>query len=54
MQAAPGQVAPYWRALREHVGRIVLAGEHTSTMPGYMEGAVRSGIAAAATIEAGG
>jgi monoamine oxidase len=53
MQAAPGQVVPYWRAVREPVGRIVLAGEHASNMPGYMEGAVRSGIAAAATIEAG-
>lgn len=53
MQAAPGQVVPYWRALREPVGRIVLAGEHTSTMPGYMEGAVRSGIAAAEAIQAG-
>ena len=53
MQAAPGQVVPYWRAVREPVGRIVLAGEHTSTMPGYMEGALRSGIAAAETIEAG-
>ena len=54
MQAAPGQVVPYWRAVREPVGRIVLAGEHASTMPGYMEGALRSGIAAAAAIEAAG
>ena len=54
MQAAPGQVVPYWRALRERVGRIVLAGEHTSTMPGYMEGALRSGIAATEAIEAAG
>jgi monoamine oxidase len=54
MQAAPGQVVPYWRALREPVGRIVLAGEHTSTMPGYMEGALRSGIAAAEAIESAG
>ena len=50
MQAAPGQVVPFWRAIREPVGRVVLAGEHTSTMPGYMEGAFRSGIAAAGTI----
>jgi monoamine oxidase len=53
MQAAPGQVVPFWNAVREPVGRIVLAGEHNSTMPGYMEGALRSGIAAAETIEAG-
>lgn len=53
MAAGPGQVVPYWRAVREPVGRIVLAGEHASTMPGYMEGALRSGVAAARTIEAG-
>ncbi len=54
MQAAPGQIVPYWQAIREPVGRIVLAGEHTSTMPGYMEGALRSGIAAAQRIESAG
>jgi monoamine oxidase len=54
MQPAPGQVVPYWRAMREPVGRIVLAGEHASTVPGYMEGAIRSGIAAATAIEASG
>ena len=40
---APGQVTSYWRALREPYGRIHLAGEHTDSFTGYMEGAVRSG-----------
>jgi monoamine oxidase len=43
-----GQVVPYWRALRQPVGRIHLAGEHTDDLyPGYMEGAIRSGQRAA-------
>ena len=44
---APGQVTAYWRVLRRPVGRIVLAGEHTSALTGYMEGAARSGRRAA-------
>jgi monoamine oxidase len=43
-----GQVAAFWRALRRPFGRVVLAGEHTDTYWGYMEGAVRSGVRAAA------
>jgi monoamine oxidase len=53
MQAAPGQVVPFWRAVREPVGRIVLAGEHTARYAGYMEGALASGITAAETIRDG-
>ena len=34
---------PVWEALRKPAGRIWLAGEHTDTMTGYMEGAIRSG-----------
>jgi monoamine oxidase len=49
---APGQVTRYWRALRQPVGRIHLAGEHTDTYTGYMEGAVRSGRRVAAEIDA--
>jgi monoamine oxidase len=46
-----GQVVPYWNALREPAGRIHLAGEHTDDLyPGYMEGAVRSGLRAARKI----
>jgi monoamine oxidase len=37
-------------ALRQPVGRIVLAGEHTDTVASYMEGAVRSGRRAAAIV----
>lgn len=51
-QAGPGQVVPFWRAIREPVGRIVLAGEHTARFAGYMEGALASGVTAAQTIRA--
>ena len=39
----PGQLVPYWPALREPAGRIHFAGEHTEALAGYMESAVRSG-----------
>jgi monoamine oxidase len=39
----PGQMAPYWPVLREGVGRIRFAGEHTESLAGYMESAIRSG-----------
>jgi monoamine oxidase len=48
---APGQVTRYWHALRQPVGRVHLAGEHTDTYTGYMEGAVRSGRRVAAEID---
>lgn len=48
---APGEVttiAPLWRT---GLGRLQFAGEHTSTrFPGYMEGALESGVAAARNI----
>jgi monoamine oxidase len=46
----PGQMAPFYAALRDGAGRIRFAGEHLSPMAGYMESAVRSGRAAAARI----
>src|SRR5215210_3457735 len=49
---APGQVARYWRALRQPVGRMYFAGEHCDAFTGYMEGAVRSGRRAARAIAA--
>lgn len=49
---APGQVADFWTALRRSYGRIHLAGEHTATLCGYMEGALRSGLRAARPIDA--
>jgi monoamine oxidase len=39
----PGQVTAYWKVLREPCGPLWLAGEHTATWTGYMEGAVESG-----------
>jgi monoamine oxidase len=42
----------FWSVLRRPAGLIHLAGEHTDDLyPGYMEGAVRSGIRAAKRIE---
>jgi monoamine oxidase len=39
----PGQMAAYWPVIRSGTGRIRFAGEHTETLAGYMESAVRSG-----------
>ena len=46
----PGQMAPFWPVLREGIGRILFAGEHTEVLIGYMESAVRSGHRIAARI----
>ena len=47
---APGQVTHFWRTLRQPVGRLHLAGEHTDAYVGTMEGAVRSGRRVASAI----
>ena len=47
---APGQVIPFAEALRQSVGPISFAGEHTEFLAGYMESAVRSGERVAAAI----
>ena len=47
---APGRLTRYRHALRQPLGRIVLAGEHTDALTGTMEGALRSGRRAAAAI----
>jgi monoamine oxidase len=47
---APAQVGRFRNALRQPVGRLLFAGEHTDDYAGTMEGAVRSGIRAAAAI----
>jgi monoamine oxidase len=40
----PGQVIAFWEALRHPIGgSIRFAGEHTESLAGYMESAVRSG-----------
>lgn len=38
-----GEVTAYWELLRQPVGRLYFAGEHTAAHQGYMEGAVESG-----------
>jgi monoamine oxidase len=50
----PGQLLQAWTTLRQRHGRLVLAGEHTDAWAGYMEGALRSGARAAATVVASG
>jgi len=49
----PGQLVAAWPKLREHYGRIVLAGEHTDEFCGFMEGALRSGARVARELLAG-
>jgi monoamine oxidase len=39
----PGQMAPFWGALRGGAPQIHFAGEHLESLAGYMESAVRSG-----------
>jgi monoamine oxidase len=46
----PGQLAPFWPALRAGTDRIRFAGEHTDALAGYMESAVRSGHRAARVV----
>ena len=47
---APGQFVPFWPVLRAPHGRMWFAGEHTETLAGYMESAVRSGQRVARSI----
>jgi monoamine oxidase len=49
----PGEITAYWDVLRRPIGPIHIAGEHTATWTGYMEGAVESGETAAGRILAG-
>jgi monoamine oxidase len=44
----PGELLNAWPLLQRRHGRVTLAGEHTDTYAGFMEGALRSGIRAAA------
>ena len=46
----PGEIARFWNVLRRPWGRIHLAGEHTATWTGYLEGAIESGEAVAAAL----
>jgi len=47
---APGQMTRFWPLLRQAHGPIWFAGEHTETLAGYMESAIRSGQRVAAAI----
>lgn len=50
----PGEVTRFWSVLRRPAGRIHLAGEHTATWTGYLEGALESGETVAARVLATG
>jgi monoamine oxidase len=47
---APGQMTRFWPELRAAHGSIRFAGEHTESLAGYMESAIRSGHRVAADI----
>ena len=47
---APGQLSRFWSPLRAGTARLHFAGEHTESLAGYMESAVRSGHRVAAQI----
>ena len=47
---APGQMTRFWPVLRQAHGPMWFAGEHTESLAGYMESAVRSGHRVAAAI----
>jgi monoamine oxidase len=46
----PGQLVPFWSALRAGTERIHFAGEHLEAPAGYMESAVRSGLRVASRL----
>lgn len=50
MALAPGEVTSHWEALMSPAGRLFFAGEHTTVLQGFMEGAVESGQRAARMI----
>jgi monoamine oxidase len=47
---APGQMTRFWPLLRQPHGALWFAGEHTESLAGYMESAIRSGHRVAAAI----
>jgi monoamine oxidase len=48
----PRQMTAFWELLRRPLGRIRFVGEHTESLAGYMESAIRSGHRVAAAIGA--
>ncbi|MBV9109167.1 MAG: FAD-dependent oxidoreductase, partial [Gemmatimonadetes bacterium] len=49
---APGEMCGYLRHLAGAEGRVHFAGDHTSAQPGWMQGALASGIRAAEEVHA--
>jgi monoamine oxidase len=47
----PGQIAALWPHVATPEGRIHFAGEHTSAWPGWMQGALASGLRAVEEIQ---
>ncbi len=43
----PGQITSLTAAIRKPEGRVHFAGEHASSWPGWMQGALESGLRAA-------
>jgi hypothetical protein len=51
---APGEMAAFCPQLATSIGRIHFAGDHTSAIPGWMQGAFESGIRAATEVYTAG
>jgi monoamine oxidase len=50
----PGQMMDYWAHMATPAGRIHFGGEHTSPWPGWMQGAIHSGLRTAREVEEAG
>ncbi len=50
----PGQMTDYWAHMATPAGRVHFGGEHTSPWPGWMQGAIHSGLRTAREVEAAG
>jgi len=46
----PGEFRAFFREMQEPDGRLYFAGEHTSPWPGWMQGALHSGLRVARQI----
>ena len=47
----PGQMTAYWPHMTTPEGRVHFGGEHTSPWPGWMQGAIHSGLRTAREVE---
>ncbi|MDE3137236.1 MAG: FAD-dependent oxidoreductase [Acidobacteriota bacterium] len=50
----PGQMTDYWAHMATPAGRVHFGGEHTSPWPGWMQGAIHSGLRTAREVEEAG